>query len=60
MKIQCGEKQILNAIYDGAYDEWTTNKSLHDICRLGSYTVEGEGGTTLHVMNYFLNNFDMH
>ncbi|KAK4511264.1 uncharacterized protein ATC70_012479 [Mucor velutinosus] len=44
LKIQCGERTILNSIYDGAYDDWTTNKSLQAICNLASYT-EGEGST---------------
>ncbi|KAF1799465.1 ATP dependent DNA ligase domain-containing protein [Mucor lusitanicus] len=45
MRIQCGERTILNSIYDGAYDDWTTNKSLQAICNLALYT-EGEGSGT--------------
>ncbi|KAI7899247.1 ATP dependent DNA ligase domain-containing protein [Cokeromyces recurvatus] len=42
MRIHCGEKLILNAVHKGAYDAWTTNKSLYDICQLGSYLLEGQ------------------
>ncbi|KAL9553688.1 hypothetical protein MBANPS3_003165 [Mucor bainieri] len=45
LKIQCGERIILNSVYEGAYDDWATNKSLQAICNLASYT-EGEGSDT--------------
>ncbi|KAL7321693.1 DNA ligase (ATP) [Mucor circinelloides] len=47
LKIQCGERIILNSIYDGAYDDWTTNKSLQTICNLALYTEGGGNGTKL-------------
>lgn len=52
LKIQCGERIILNSIYDGAYDDWTTNKSLQTICNLALYTEGGGNGTKLKVMTH--------
>ncbi|CEP19180.1 hypothetical protein [Parasitella parasitica] len=54
MKIQCGEKQILNAIYDGAYDEWTTNKSLHAIYSNVCTFMQKQRRQRLQLFNMFI------
>ncbi|KAI9468089.1 MAG: ATP dependent DNA ligase domain-containing protein [Benjaminiella poitrasii] len=42
MRIHCGERLVLNAVHEDAYDAWSTNKSLYEICQLGSYILEGQ------------------
>lgn len=35
--IKSGDRTILNAVHEGAYDRWSADKSLQAICQLDSY-----------------------